>query len=139
MKKKAKKKAAPKPEPCSTEALENPGYEHGAASFDLFGGESRKVAKKASEVSRPRVRVHGHTVTFAKHSPFKGRVEMANPVARVVRRPVKIELSAKEAPKGAPSKALQAKILQMAATTGKDWDHVEVTGPNGAHLFDLVP
>ena len=88
---------------------------------------------------RPRVRIKGSTVTFEDGSPYKGRVTKANFGARVVFRPIRIELSAAEAPKGEPSRSLKEKILKMAATTKTDWDHVEVTGPGEKHLFDIVP
>ena len=124
------------------EPLENPGYDEKGASFDLFGGESRRLPKKAKEFSRPRVKVHGHTVTFAKHSPFKGKVERANPGPRVVVAPLRVELSAAEVrtlePGNWPPASLVAKIL-AGADKRRGWDHVEVTGPTGRHLFDLVP
>lgn len=138
------KKAA---ERLAGEALENPGYDEHGASFDLFGGESRKLPKKAKEFSRPRVKVHGHTVTFAKHSPFKGKVERANPArgkmgARVVVAPLRVELSAAEVrtlEDGKwPSPEMVAKIL-AGADKRRGWDHIEVTGPTGRHLFDLIP
>lgn len=123
-------------------AKENPGYDEHGASFDLFGGESRRLPRKAKEFSRPRVKVHGHTVTFAKHSPFKGKVERANPGPRVVVAPLRVELSAAEVrtlePGNWPPAAMQKKILS-GANKLRGWDHIEVTDHRGKHLFDLVP
>lgn len=124
------------------EERSNPGYDEHGATFDLFGGASRKLPKKAKEFSRPRVKVHGHTVTFAKHSPFKGKVELANPAARIVVAPLRVELSASEVRtlEGGkwPSPEMVAKIL-AGADRRRGWDHIEVTGPKGTHLFDLIP
>ncbi len=122
---------------------ENPGYIDSGASFDLVGGESRRLPKKVQEFSRPRVKIRGTTVTFAKHSPFKGRIERANPGPSVVVAPLRVELSADEVRQLDPANnwppaSLVRKIL-AGANKRRGWDHVEAVDAKGRHLFDLVP
>lgn len=124
------------------EVLENPGYQEGGASEDLFGGPSRKLPKKQSDFHRPRVKIRGSVVTFAKHSPYKERVEIANPAARVVVAPLRVVLDASEVrtlEDGRwPSDSMVNKILAQADKR-RGWDHLEVVDKNGRHLFDLIP
>jgi hypothetical protein len=123
------------------EVLPNP-YDQKGASFDLFGGESRALPKKVSEFHRPRVRVRGGTMTLAEGSPFKGRVVKLNPLPRIVTRPLRVTLTAaeaKEAMQGGDLPAFAAKVLKKAAQHSTEWDHIEARGPNGKHLFDIVP
>jgi len=121
-------------------AKENPGYDHAGASFDLFGGESRRLPKKVSEFHRPRVRVRGGTMTLADGSPFKGRVAKINPAPRVVVHPLRVTLTAAEVKehKRDPS-GFVAHLLKKAATVSTRWDHIEARGPGGGHLFDVIP
>ncbi len=121
-------------------AKENPGYDHAGASFDLFGGESRRLPKKVSEFHRPRVRVRGGTMTLAEGSPFKGRVVKLNPAPRVVVKPLRVTLTAAEvrSHKSDPAKFV-AQLMKKAATVSGEWDHIEARGPGGRHLFDVVP
>lgn len=121
-------------------AKENPGYDHAGATFDLFGGESRRLPKKVSEFHRPRVRVRGGTMTLAEGSPFKGRVVKLNPAPRIVLQPLRVTLTAAEvkAYKAAPDTFLSS-LLKKAATVSQAWDHIEARGPGGRHLFDVIP
>ena len=117
----------------------NPGYTHEGASFDLFGGESRKIHKPKSEFSRPRVRVRGKTMTLAAHSPFKGQVERVNPSAHYLTRPVRVELDAKEVKAWkADPEGFARSIMSAAARHRPDYDHLEAVDRRGKHLFDLV-
>ena len=137
-----RKIAGRKPAKKAQEPLENPGYQEGGASFDIFGGPSRKVPKKQPEFHRPRVKIRGSVVTFAKRSPYKERVEIANPSARVVVAPLRVVLDASEVrtlEDGRwPSDAMVRKILAQADKR-RGWDHVEAVDKNGRHLFDLIP
>ena len=123
-------------------ALENPGYDPSGASFDLFGGTSRPIPKKAREFSRPRVKIRGKTVTFAKHSPFKGSVERANPSVQIFVAPLRVILSADEVrtldKDKFPPASLSRKIMAEASKL-RGWDHVEAVDKQGRHLFDLAP
>ena len=126
--------------PVVKEIQSNPSYDHAGASFDLFGGESRRLPKKVSEFHRPRVRVRGGTMTLADGSPFKGRVVKLNPAPRVVTHPLRVTLTAAEVKqhKQAPA-AFVAALLKKAATVSQQWDHIEARGPGGRHLFDVIP
>lgn len=101
-----------------------------------------KPKKRAAGRNRPRVSIVGNTAVFGDKSPWKGVVTRANPGARVLLSPCKIELSAADMrgriKGGKPSAALISDILDLAAQSRKDWDHVEVTDTNGKHLFDLA-
>ena len=119
---------------------ENPGYIDSGASFDLFGGESRRLPKKVSEFHRPRVRVRGGTMTLADGSPFKGRVVKLNPAPRVVTHPLRVTLTAAEVKQHKQNPAaFVADLLAKAAQQSAAWDHIEARGPGGRHLFDVVP
>lgn len=124
------------------EERENPGYQEGGATEDLFGGPSRRLPKKQPEFHRPRVKIRGSVVTFAKRSPYKERVEIANPAARVVVAPLRVVLDAAEVrtlEDGRwPSDSMVRKILSQADKR-RGWDHVEAVDKNGRHLFDLIP
>lgn len=124
------------------QALENPGYDEHGASFDLFGGASRALPKKAKEFSRPRVKIRGKTVTFAKHSPYKGSVERANPSVQIFVAPLRVILSADEVrtldKDKFPPASLSRKIMAEASKL-RGWDHVEAVDKQGRHLFDLAP
>ena len=127
----------------AAKVLENPGYQESGASFDIFGGPSRKVPKKQSEFHRPRVKIRGSVVTFAKRSPYKERVEVANPSGvRVVVAPLRVVLDAAEVRSLEdgkwPSDAMVRKILSQADKR-RGWDHVEAVDKGGRHLFDLIP
>lgn len=136
------KRIAARIETAVAKVLENPGYMAHGADEDLFGGPSRKLPKKAKEFSRPRVKIRGGTVTFAKHSPFKGRVEKANPSVRILIAPLRVILSDDEARSIGrdkfPPAALSEKIL-AAANKKRGWDHIEATDKRGKHLFDIAP
>jgi len=127
-------------------AKENPNYDHAGASFDLFGGESRRLPKKVSEFHRPRVRVRGGTLTLADGSPFKGRVAKINPGAKIVTSPLRVTLERAEVEDFLlggrwPSDSLVEKILIQARkhTGNTGWDHIEAMDAKGRHLFDLIP
>lgn len=137
------KRIAARIETAVAKVLENPGYMAHGADEDLFGGPSRKLPKKAKEFSRPRVKIRGSVVTFAKHSPFKGRVEMANPSARILVAPLRVILDRAEVNDFLdggrwPSSALVSKILAQANKRA-GWDHIEAVDAKGRHLFDLLP
>lgn len=128
---------------------ENP-YHHGGASEDLFGGPSRKLPKKESEVHRPRVRIKGGTAVLGDSSPWKGRLHKVNPsrsrsLPVPLVKPLTIILSKTEAAlvdkaTGKPASKLVSEALKAAKShKGAKWDHIEVKFPNGAHAFDLVP
>lgn len=138
-----RKIAGRKPAKKAQEPLENPGYQEGGASFDIFGGPSRKVPKKQPEFHRPRVKIRGSVVTFAKRSPYKERVEIANPSARVVVAPLRVVLDRSEVQDFLiggrwPSDELVRKIMAQANKRA-GWDHVEAVDGKGRHLFDLIP
>lgn len=127
----------------------NPGYTHHGADEDLFGGPSRRLPKSASEVSRPRVKVRGGTVTFAEGSPFKGKVRKANPARgagakiAVGVKPLEVVMTAAEAAEihtGAVPASMVRKALAAAKKSGaKGWDHLVVKRPGGSVAFIAFP
>jgi hypothetical protein len=103
--------------------------------------KARKPAKVArGRESRPRVQMIGETMVFRPYSPYKGRITKANPGPRVLVDPLRVELSASEAAvmEGSfPPSWLLEQII-AGASSRRGWDHLEVYGPRGTHLFNLV-
>jgi hypothetical protein len=82
-------------------------------------------------------------VTFAEGSPYKGKVRKANPVPKVVRKPLVLVLTQAESKAingRGPTVAMVRKAFAAAKESGKaGWDHIVVEHPGGAGAFTLIP
>lgn len=113
-------------------------------ALHLVGSEllRKKNPRYTQHVSRPRVKVHGHTVTFADGSPYKGKVRKANPVPKVVQKPLVLVLTQAESEAingGGSTVAMIRKAFAVAKESGKaGWDHIVVEHPGGAVAFTLI-
>ena len=121
--------------------LPNP-YDAGGATFDLFGGPSRALPKKVSDVHRPRVKIRAGVATLGAHSPYKGEVHRINPAPlRLKPCPFEVVLSANEVqsiPKAGPSREMLAEIIAQARKHSRaKWDHVVVKDSRGNVLFNV--
>jgi hypothetical protein len=82
-------------------------------------------------------------VTFAEGSPYKGKVRKANPVPKVVRKPLVLVLTQAESKAingGGSTVAMVRKAFAAAKESGKaGWDHIVVEHPGGQVAFTLIP